>query len=500
MSATLSGKGRWSALIAAILGWLFDGLEMGLFPLVAHPALSDLLQTSDAGQIGKWYGVITAGFLVGAATGGVLFGWLGDRIGRVRAMALSIFVYAVFSGLCGFANSATMLLLLRFIASLGMGGEWSLGVSLVMELWPSQSRGWLAGLIGAAANVGFVLIAIVGMVLNQVLTSVVGFLEASGLPQSQVDLLASHGGWRILMILSALPALLTFLIRLFVPESERWLHEHGKGATSHWATADLMGVLVGCLGPLGMIYLWARDDVSLALRAIGSLIGLGIAIAGYMYPVTRYLQRSGRTEEIRGAAGQPVRKLMLVGAALSGVALLGTWGSMQLAAPWAAELNKVNPVANAKEWTQIALGIGAIIGTIIAAIVGHKFGRRITYAALCVMSLASVQVFYLTNDSYGAWFLFSGFVGGGITAAFYGWLPLYLPELFPTRVRATGQGFAYNFGRILAAVGTLQTGALMSQVFDGSFPKACSVMSCIYLVGVVIIWFAPETRDEEFLG
>jgi hypothetical protein len=93
-------------------------------------------------------------FLVGAATGGVLFGWLGDRIGRVRAMSLSVITYAVFTGLCGLAAAPWQIAILRFIAALGMGGEWSLGVALVMEVWPNRSRGLMAGLIGAAANVG----------------------------------------------------------------------------------------------------------------------------------------------------------------------------------------------------------------------------------------------------------------------------------------------------------------------------------------------------------
>ena len=99
-------RGRWMALTAALLGWMFDGLEQGLFPLAGRPALKELLQTTDEGRIGLWFGVVTAGFLVGAATGGVLFGWLGDRIGRVRAMTMSVLTYAVFSGLCAFARTA----------------------------------------------------------------------------------------------------------------------------------------------------------------------------------------------------------------------------------------------------------------------------------------------------------------------------------------------------------------------------------------------------------
>ena len=111
-------RGRWMALAAALLGWMFDGLEMGLFPLVARPALRQLLGpgVSD-GDIGRWFAIATAGFLVGAATGGVLFGWLCDKLGRVRAMTLSVLTYAVFSGLCGLATSATQVVGLRFVAA-----------------------------------------------------------------------------------------------------------------------------------------------------------------------------------------------------------------------------------------------------------------------------------------------------------------------------------------------------------------------------------------------
>ena len=105
------------ALTAALLGWMFDGLEMGLFPLVAGPALRDLLpKPIPEGAVPFWLGVATAGFLVGAATGGVLFGWLGDRIGRVRAMMLSVLTYAVFTGLCGIAGSPEQITVLRFIS------------------------------------------------------------------------------------------------------------------------------------------------------------------------------------------------------------------------------------------------------------------------------------------------------------------------------------------------------------------------------------------------
>src|SRR5438445_4997313 len=130
-----ANRGKWLALTAALLGWMFDGAEMGVFSLVGRPALQDLLGPSAEKTIGLWFSVVTAGFLVGAATGGVLFGWLGDRLGRVRAMMLSILTYAIFSGLCCLARTAEQIALFRFISALGMGGEWSLGVALVMEIW-----------------------------------------------------------------------------------------------------------------------------------------------------------------------------------------------------------------------------------------------------------------------------------------------------------------------------------------------------------------------------
>ncbi len=172
------------ALTAALLGWMFDGAEMGVFSLVGRQAIKDLLHdhlsglepAAQEGAVGLWFGIIMAAFLIGAATGGVLFGWLGDRIGRVRAMSLSILVYALFTGFCGFANSAWQVGVLRFIAALGMGGEWSLGVALVMEIWPNKSRTFMAGLIGAAANVGYLVVGFVGLALLQVIGALQTFL------------------------------------------------------------------------------------------------------------------------------------------------------------------------------------------------------------------------------------------------------------------------------------------------------------------------------------
>ena len=228
-SVETSGSGKWMVLLAAFLGWMFDGFEMGLFPLIGGPALKDLLGPSaPQGETDRWFGAIIAVFLVGAATGGVLFGWLGDRFGRVCAMSLSIFTYAIFTGLCGFANEAWQIAALRFVASLGMGGEWSLGVALVNEIWPGKSRAFTAGLIGAAANVGFLLVAILSLVMVNFLSGIAAILAGLGLSEDSIQHLLANSGWRFLMISGALPALLIFFIRLFVPESRKWEEEHAR--------------------------------------------------------------------------------------------------------------------------------------------------------------------------------------------------------------------------------------------------------------------------------
>ncbi len=132
----------------------------------------------------------------------------------------------------------------------------------------------------------------------------------------------------------------------------------------------------------------------------------------------------------------------------------------------------------------------------LAALAGDWLGRRVTYCLLCLTSLASILWLYQGHDTYGPGMLAAVFLAGLCTASFYGWLPLYLPELFHTRVRGTGQGFGFNFGRILAAIGTLQVGNLMG-LFRGGYPQACSAMSAVYLLGLVLIIFAPETRGQS---
>jgi MFS family permease len=509
-------RGRNAALVAALLGWLFDGFEMGLFPLVGPRALEDLL----AGAAGKdaataWFGSIMAVFLVGAACGGVFFGWLGDRIGRVRAMSLSILTYALFTGLCGLAQTPLQIAAARFIASLGMGGEWALGVALVSELWPDASRPLLAGLIGAAANAGYLLVALVSIMLTRIAGAAHDGLVQAGLSAETVDWLTRGDAWRLLMMAGAVPGLLVFFIRMAVPESARWEESRAHGGTSHWATRDLLGVLVGSIAVLGIVAVWMPGGLSASwggtAGAAVTLAAFLVALGGFLLPVLGYLRRAQAAGSIAPEARSRIVRTMLLAACLSGVALMGTWGSTQWLPKWAIGLDKAAVAAGGqagwqvKETTQIATSTGAIVGTLAVALLAGRFGRRIVYAGLCLASLATIALLYRGTTGYNWGFLGASFLAATTTAGFYGWFPLALPELFPTVVRTTAQGFAFNFGRVLAAVGSLQTAPLIAYFARGldparaeldAFPRAGLTLSAIYLIGFFLVWLIPETRGK----
>ena len=493
---TNSSRGRILALAAALLGWMFDGMEMGLFPLIGKDALKELLGSgANQALIDKWFGLVMACFLVGAATGGVVFGWLGDKIGRVRAMTVSVMLYSLCSGLSAASSSPTELAVLRFLGALGMGGEWALGVALVMEVWPNASRAWLAGWIGAFGNFGYTVCGLIGLGLSPNHTSpaeLQGWLTGVGLPTDWAAALTANRNWRLLMLVGAVPALLTLFIRLFVPESQKWTHEKEAGKASHWAERDLLGVLVGAAAAGGVIALWAADPdkIDLWVRIVGSLVGLVVVVLGYLYPARGYLSRCGLTPEVK----RETLLRMLLAAGLSGVALLGTWAGLMWMYQWVGKLPGGDD-PDAKPVLQIWSSIGAAIGCVVAAVLGGRLGRRPVYAALCLLSLVAMVAFYRLNTEYGTVFLLSGALLGGISAAFYGWLPLYLPELFPTAMRATGQGFGFNFGRIIAAAGNLQMANLLA-LFGGDYAQACAIVAGVYIFGLVLIVFAPETKGK----
>jgi MFS family permease len=401
-------KGIGLTLMAAFLGWLLDGFELGLFPVVARPALQDMLGQGLEGGVGLWMGRITAAFLVGAALGGIVFGWLGDRVGRVKAMSWSILCYSLFSAAGYFATEPIHLAVFRFVAALGMGGEWALGVALVMESWPDRFRPWLAAAIGAAANLGMLLVGVV----------------AKFFP-------VTTDSWRWLFLVGASPAVLTLVIRIWVPESEKWK-----------ASA---------------------------------------------------LNRRDAASEIATVLGPAFLKVTLLGIALSSVALIGTWGSVQWIPAWADKLTGgTNPGAKAD--VQMVSSFAASIGAVLGPVLLGWMPRRRGYALLCMSSLGACAWLFRGEAVWGNFFLLKVGLTAFTTASFYGFFPLYFPELFPTRIRATGQGICYNAGRLVAAAGALLSGGLIEYL--GGYAQMGAAITLIYIAGIALSFVAPETKGK----
>jgi len=396
----------WIILLVAWLGWMFDGMEMGLYSVLARPALRDLLHTQDKGEIGRYVGIMFALFLLGCSVGGFIFGRLGDKIGRVKTMIITVLIYSVFTALSALSRDAWQFGACRFLGAMGLGGEWGLGVALVMETWPNAKRPVLAGLLGSSANVGF-------------------------LVSSLVNLQFGHMGWRIIFCIGLVPALLSLVIRLVVKEPERWVK--------------------------------ARER--------------------------------GETPDLRQLFEPALRRRTIMACLISAVPIIGTWGVFQWNPTWVGEMVKgdTHKVAIAAMW----MALGQIAGSFVGGPAADWIGRRLSYALFCVGSLVSCIVLYRAVEGYGGE-LFALLVLSGIfTTAFFGWLPLYLPELFPTRIRATGEGISFNFGRIIAAAGIFMGTGQLVATFGGSFTKATTVMSLIYVVGLVLIWAVPETKGSK---
>lgn len=192
-------KEQWNSGIAAWLGWMFDGLDMHLYTLVAAPFVAELLgglATKDP-AVGKYAAIIQGAFLVGWALGGGCFGVIADRIGRSRALSLTILTYALFTGLSFLATRWWHLMIFRFVAALGIGGEWAVGASLLSETWPRRWRPWIAAVLQSGVNIG-------------ILAACLASYLMANLPN------------RYLFLVGVVPALMVLWIRRAVPEPEEW--------------------------------------------------------------------------------------------------------------------------------------------------------------------------------------------------------------------------------------------------------------------------------------
>ncbi|HIE97254.1 MAG TPA: MFS transporter [Planctomycetes bacterium] len=460
-SGTISRTGRILILLGAFLGWMFAGWEMSLLPLSARSVTIGMLQgdaahtdwvtqarvvleTTDAAPtaadsaaadqlnrvVGEWFARYIAAFLLGAALGGWVFGWLGDHSGRVKAMALSIVWYSGFTGLSYFAQTPLQMCVMRFVACMGIGGMWPAGVALVSEAWPDVSRPTLAGLIGTSANVGIALFSIVVKQIGQIS------------PQYEL----TPDSWRWVMLLGAVPVVLGVWVYFVVPESPRWLAEQKSTA--------------------------------------------GKPAAGKFAPLAEVLR-------------PPLLRYTLAGIALGTIPLLGAWGSQKWILPWAGQVGAQIGQASLKADTQTIWAIGAAIGSLCGGWLATIFGRRTTYFVVSLLSLILGQAIFSGLEPSSDWqFMLPVFLLGMIATVYFGWLPLFLPEMFPTRVRATGSGVSFNSGRVISAIVVLTISGFVSAL-DNDYARIGSITSWVYLAGMLIILIvpkSPESMDEVDAG
>jgi MFS family permease len=200
-------------LLAASLGWMLDSFDVMLYAIVLSDVMRDLNMTKGAA------GLLNALTLVASGLGGLIFGFLADRIGRTRALIFSILTYSVCSFASGLSTSILMLAAFRFVLGLGMGGEWNTGATLVAETWPVERRSRALALMQSSWAIGYALAAVVAW------------------------LVLKHWDWRAVFFVGVLPALFTLWIRMDVPESQLWLAHRDRVPVAQQQTATLRDLL-----------------------------------------------------------------------------------------------------------------------------------------------------------------------------------------------------------------------------------------------------------------
>lgn len=414
-TTTMSTASRWMILVASCLGLLFDGIELGLMPVASLSVSQSLLQdlyTKPLGQ--EWFAWFTASLMLGAAIGGIALGKLGDRIGRTKAMGISILFYSVFALLGAWVQTQSQMLLLRFLVGLGVGGMWPNGMALVAECWPRASRAWVAGVMSAGLNAGILLIS--QITRNYPIT-----------PDS----------WRWLFFLAGAPALLGIFVLTRLPESPTWLGNQ----------KDL------------------PDDT----------------------PPNGSLDRKWESNSL---FSKHLWSTTLIAMLLSAIPLVSAWSASKWMIPWADAMASASD-ASYKSVTQGWWALGATLGSFLGAQVAMQLGARMSYFLISAGSvITTLGMFLLTEPLQGA-FHPTVFVQGLVSTLFFGWLAVYLPALFPTQVRASGCGLAYNVGRFATALGVFAAGSLLP-FFGNSYPKIGAACALLYGLGLLAAWWIPE--------
>jgi MFS family permease len=393
----------WKALIAAGAGWMLDSMDFLLFTFAIRAIQKDF-SLSDGSM-----GMLMSVALFASAAGGLLFGRLADRIGRVRAMTWSIILYSVATGGMATSMSFTMLVFWRVLVGLGMGGEWSCGSVLVAETWPAKHRAKAIGLMQS----GWAL----------------GALAAAGLSA----LILEQHGWRILFVIGVFPALIALWIRRTVDEPEMWEQLKAEAPTAR--PSDLFR------GELAKKTLVATAVASSVL----------VAYWGLMTWLPSFLA----TPVEQGGAGMTITRSAL--------------------------------------W-MILVQTGAFAGYVTFGLIADRIGRRPAFSFFMVGALVTIPVYVTAASKSEMVLLFVGPLLGYFAHGYFSVFGALLAELFPTAIRATGQGFCYNVGRLFSAMSPYLIGRAAEQ---GGLGLALSVNALFFGLAGVLIWLLPETREVE---
>lgn len=424
------------------MAWLFDCLDQQLFILARDSAMKDLLPM---GMDSKEYGAYaTAIFIMGWATGGLIFGAVGDRIGRARTLTLTILMYSVFTGLSALSRGWVDFSIYRFITGLGVGGVFGLAVALIADGLPDKARPGALGMLQALSAVGNVTAGLIGMWAGKMVAS--GGMSASW-------------SWKAMFLVGAVPAFLCVFIQLQLKEPEKWVKARAEGRKT--------GVAFGSYKSLFGEARWRKPALLGMMLCVAGVIGLwGI---GFFAP------------ELVG----PVMKRSLAGSGLSAAEISGAMTK------W-------------KGINSIFQNIGAFFGMILFGRCAQRFGRRPVFVGGFLLAMFSTIGFYqFFNGPRDVWM---SAVMGACQLGLFAGFAIYLPELFPLRLRSTGTSFCYNVGRFIAAAGPLLTGELQGIASRGAsspdarieaFRWACTYMSVIFLVGIIAVLFLPETKGRQ---